>query len=66
MKKQYKFLYALWILFIMLLTVFNIYIRIKNVDITEFRLLIMYWKQYVFLICGVIIPYLILVIKNKL
>lgn len=66
MKKQYKFLYALWIIFIVLLIIFNIYTRINNVDMTELRLLITYWKQYAFLILGVIIPYLILVIKKKL
>ncbi|MDU4587053.1 MULTISPECIES: hypothetical protein [Clostridium] len=66
MKKRYKVLYVFWIIFAILLFSFSIYIRVKNIDVTEFRLLITYWKQYVFLFSGMIIPYLILAIKKKL
>ena len=65
MKKRYKVLYVFWILFAILLFSFSIYIRVKNIDVTEFRLLKTYWKQYVFLFSGMIIPYQYLLSKRN-
>ncbi len=65
MSKIDKLLFVFSVIFAILFCIFNIYIKIINIDKTELRILIIYWRELLVLYLAAVLPYSIMLYKRN-